>query len=161
MMERFFGRIKMFQHIEQENEIVMLFRLKTGIEWSNCDPGTVSVPRVNKVRIGFNALNISKLSQPFKEECVAAPNIENREIRFPGHAFKEFVKEDVLPGSPPPVILVQLAIMSAIVRVQAHLPGGICNRAFAQHLGPRGEAFPCNAVSEFNWSLLPMKRSMT
>ena len=66
----------------------------------------------------FDAFDISELLQPIEEESVAAADIQDRDRKGPGPKPLQFVEQNFLSGTPPPVLFVEFTIMPGVFRIQ-------------------------------------------
>lgn len=78
--------------------------------------------RVHQAGIGFNTVDISKARQAFKKEAVAASDVEDLTVGLPCFAQRgppQLGENQLLPGPPPPVSLVELAVLSCVLTVHS------------------------------------------
>lgn len=66
----------------------------------------------------LDAFDVPQLPQPIEEKSVTAADIEDRVRKRPGHKPLQLGEQNFFSGTPPPVLLVEFAIMPGVFRIQ-------------------------------------------
>ena len=75
MVQRFRRGFKVFQYIQHQNQIILLSRLKTCVEWRDTNSVAVGAVWIDKVCRRLHTFHISEFAKPFEEKPVSAPDI--------------------------------------------------------------------------------------
>src|SRR5207247_10846458 len=66
---------------------------------------------------GLHALHRAELGEPFEEQPVPAPHVENGRPARPGAEAPQHIEDQPLAGPPPPVPPVQVAVSDRVLRL--------------------------------------------
>ena len=108
----------MLKHVQHENQAVPLPRSKIYVKGRYSNPTAVGAVWIDKIRRRLDAFHISELAKPIEEKPVSTSDIQNVDTRVFGQPPANFTPDDFFPGTPPPVLFVEFAILRSVFGIQ-------------------------------------------
>src|SRR2546425_7481963 len=109
----------MFEHVEHQNERVTLARLERFIEWLHVDFCAMFAARTDEIVRRLHTLHLPERFQAAEEKPVAAAHVENSQVGARAEPPTQHFENGLFARTPPPVSLVQFAVLSAVIRIQS------------------------------------------
>src|SRR5271157_4952867 len=100
----------MLQHVQHQNERVLLPRLKIAIKRADENAVSIRIGRVDQVCKRLHSLDVAEFPQARKKQSIAAADVENSIPSGSGPDAAQGFYHELAAGAPPPVFLEELAI---------------------------------------------------
>src|SRR5512146_56934 len=110
------GVAQVLDNVEHQNERIPLPGLETRIERADLNAGPVFTGLTHDRGIGFATLDIPQFAKAVEHQPIAATDVQNRTPPFRRAPATQGFEEESLTGPPPPVALVERAIVSRVLQ---------------------------------------------